>query len=89
MEMLRQFSVTSSARYYWECKFDSTAWSIDIPVGVSWFSGDTTYAPREWCERYYKNIVHWKEVERGGHFAAWEVPSLFIAEVRDFANRFR
>lgn len=58
-------SGASSARYYWECKVLSTAWPIDIPVGVSWFAGDITYGPREWCERYYKNIVYWKEVERG------------------------
>ncbi|KAI3392700.1 hypothetical protein diail_5300 [Diaporthe ilicicola] len=73
-------SGTSSARYYWECEPDSTAWPVDIPVGVSWFGGDNSYAPREWCERYYKNIVHWNETERGGHFAAWEVPDVFVAE---------
>ncbi|KAF1983363.1 epoxide hydrolase [Aulographum hederae CBS 113979] len=81
-------SGTSSARYYWECReFDSTAWPIDIPVGVSWFPGDTSYGPREWCERYYKNIVHWKEMERGGHFAAWEVPDLFVAEIREWGSK--
>jgi pimeloyl-ACP methyl ester carboxylesterase len=82
-------SATSSARYYWETEFDATAWSIDIPVGVSWFSGDTTYGPREWCERYYKNIVYWKEVVRGGHFAAWEVPNLFVTEIREWASKIR
>ncbi|KAF2494590.1 epoxide hydrolase, partial [Lophium mytilinum] len=83
-------SGTSSARYYWECGwFDSTAWSIDIPVGVSWFPGDSTYGPREWCERYYKNIVHWKEMDRGGHFAAWEVPNLFVAEIREWRSKIR
>lgn len=80
-------SGTSSARYYWECEFVSTAWPIDIPVGVSWFPGDTSYGPREWCERYYKNIVHWKEMDRGGHFAAWEVPDLFVAEMREWRSR--
>lgn len=73
---------TSSARYYWENKLDSTAWEIEIPVGVSWFGGDNSYAPREWCERYYKDIVYWRETEKGGHFAAWEVPNLFVREVR-------
>lgn len=82
-------SGTSSARYYWECKPDSTAWPIDIPVGVSWFGGDNSYAPKEWCERYYKNIVYWNETERGGHFAAWEVPDVFVAEIRKWRSRIR
>lgn len=82
-------SGTSSARYYWECKIDSTAWPIDMPVGVSWFPGDSSYGPREWCERYYKNIVHWREMDRGGHFAAWEVPDLFVAEIREWRSKLR
>jgi epoxide hydrolase len=75
-------SSTSSARFYWENKPDTTAWPISMPVGVSWFPGDTSYAPRVWCERYWKVIVHWEEMERGGHFAAWEQPELFVATVR-------
>lgn len=83
-------SGTSSARYYWECKENnSTAWKIDLPVGVSWFPGDTTFGPREWCERYYSNIVHWREMDRGGHFAAWEVPDLFVAEICEWGSKFR
>ncbi|KAG9252349.1 Alpha/Beta hydrolase protein [Emericellopsis atlantica] len=82
-------SGTSSARYYWECEFDSTAWPINIPVGVSWFGGDNSYAPKEWCERYYSNIVYWKETERGGHFAAWEVPEDFVAEIRQWRRKIR
>jgi pimeloyl-ACP methyl ester carboxylesterase len=82
-------SGTSSARYYWETEFDSTAWPIDMPVGVSWFPGDSTYGPREWCERHYKNIVHWKEMDRGGHFAAWEVPDLFLAEICEWRSKIR
>ena len=75
-------SGTSSARFYWECEVDSTARRIGLPVGVSWFGGDNCYAPREWCERYYRNIVYWNETERGGHFAAWEQPGMFVGEVR-------
>jgi pimeloyl-ACP methyl ester carboxylesterase len=82
-------SGTSSARYYWENQPDSTAWPIDIPVGVSWFGGDNSYAPREWCERYYKNILYWSETERGGHFAAWEVPGIFVKEVREWRRKIR
>lgn len=80
-------SGTSSGRYYWECKPDSTAWPVDIPVGVSWFGGDNSYGPRDWCERYYKNIVYWNETDRGGHFAAWEVPDLFVAEVCEWRKK--
>ncbi|KAM0355053.1 hypothetical protein ACHAPU_000904 [Fusarium lateritium] len=77
-------SSTSSARYYWECGLGTTAYHVELPVGVSWFGGDNSYAPREWCERYYKNIMHWKELERGGHFAAWEVPNEFVTELREW-----
>ncbi|KAM3535865.1 hypothetical protein MY4038_000915 [Beauveria bassiana] len=80
-------SGTSSARYYWENQLDTTAWPIDVPVGVSWFGGDNSYAPREWCERYYKNIVYWSETARGGHFAAWEVPDMFVSEVRAWKRK--
>lgn len=82
-------SATSSARYYWETQYDSTGWSIDMPVGVTWFPGDSAFGPREWCERYYKNIVHWKEMDTGGHFAAWEVPDLFVAEIRTWRSKIR
>ncbi|KAM3523536.1 hypothetical protein NHJ13051_005042 [Beauveria bassiana] len=78
----------SSARYYWEnSHFEYTAWPMDVPVGVSWFGADNSYAPREWCERYYRNIVYWSETPRGGHFAAWEVPDVFVAEVRAWKSR--
>ena len=72
----------SSARIYWE-KLDTNAVPISIPVGVSWFPRDQTFAPKEWCERYYKDLVHWNEVELGGHFAAWEQPRIFVRELRD------
>lgn len=82
-------SGTSSARFYWEVELDSTAWPIDLPVGVSWFGGDNSYGPKEWCERYYKNIVYWNETQRGGHFAAWEVPDIFVAEIRHWQRKIR
>ena len=75
-------SGASSARLYWEDD-DNVALPIDIPVGMSIVPGDLVSAPCEWGERYYSNIVHWREVEMGGHFAAWEVPDLFVREVRD------
>ena len=72
----------SSARIYWEDE-DNTAYSIDLPVGVTVFPKEAGVAPREWAERYWGNIVHWKKVHRGGHFAAWEQPEIFVEEVRE------
>jgi len=82
-------SGASSARLYWEPTRDTTAWPIEIPVGVSWFPGDISYAPRQWCERYYSNIVYWKELEAGGHFAAWEVPEQFVLELINWSKHLR
>lgn len=78
----------SSAKLYWEDE-DNTALPITIPVGVSIFPGDINSAPRSWGERYYSNIVHWRDVEKGGHFAAWEVPDLFVREIRETFSHVR
>ncbi len=76
-------SAASSARLYWESLKDATmARPISLPIGVSIFPCDTTRAPRAWAERYFTNIVHWNELDRGGHFAAWEQPAVFVDEVR-------
>ena len=75
-------SGASSAGLYWE-DGDNVALPIDIPVGISIFPADLVSVPRVWGERYYSNSIHWREVESGGHFAAWEVPKLFARELRD------
>ena len=41
---------------------------------------------RSWCEQRYTNIVHWREYDKGGHFAASEVPDTFVADIRDWAR---
>jgi pimeloyl-ACP methyl ester carboxylesterase len=81
-------SAVSSARLYWENKYDyfsaashKTA-EISLPVGVSVFPGEIYRAPRSWAERAYSQLVYFNEVDRGGHFAAWEQPDLFTDEVR-------
>ncbi len=72
----------SSARLYWESLKDANmARPISLPIGVSIFPRDTTRAPRVWAERYFTNIIHWNELDRGGHFAAWEQPTVFVDEV--------
>jgi pimeloyl-ACP methyl ester carboxylesterase len=81
-------SAVSSARLYWENKYDyfsaasqKTA-DISLPVGVSVFPGEMYRAPRSWAEQAYRQLIYFNEVDRGGHFAAWEQPDLFTEEVR-------
>jgi pimeloyl-ACP methyl ester carboxylesterase len=74
----------SSARLYWENKADFfDAKPITIPFAISVFPGELYQAPRSWAERAYPhNLVHYNTLDRGGHFAAWEQPDLFSAEMR-------
>ncbi|MCT2400537.1 epoxide hydrolase family protein [Novosphingobium mangrovi (ex Huang et al. 2023)] len=76
-------SGASAARLYWE-SFGAIAKSdpVEIPAAVSTFPREITKAPRKWAERLLRNIVYWNAAERGGHFAAWEEPALFVEEVR-------
>lgn len=79
-------TITSAMRLYWENP-DAMDMPIRIPVGVSQFKGDNMFVPRKWAERYYSNIIHWSEVDHGGHFARWTVPGVFVKELREcFAN---
>ena len=73
----------SSARMYWE----STATGflpvkVNIPTGISIFPKEILQPSRRWAERNYKNIIHWNELDKGGHFAAFEQPGLFVEELR-------
>ena len=74
----------SSARLYSEYKggfFND--YNISVPAAVSVFPEEVYQAPRSWTERSYKNLIHFNNVEKGGHFAAWEQPGLFVEEVRN------
>ena len=75
----------SSGRLYWENKADFfDAKPITIPFAISVFPDELYQAPRSWAERAYpKNLIHYRRLDRGGHFAAWEQPDLFTAEMRD------
>ena len=75
-------SAASSARLYWHSFRNFAAGEIDVPTGCSLFPNEIMRLSRRWAERRYRNIVYWNEVDRGGHFAAWEQPELFAAEVR-------
>ena len=73
----------SASRLYWEYKggFFNTK-GVSIPVAVTVFPGEQYQAPRSWAERAYPNLIHYNQVDKGGHFAAWEQPQLFSEEVR-------
>ncbi|WP_410817414.1 epoxide hydrolase family protein [Micromonospora sp. 050-3] len=80
----------SSARWYWEQgRFQAAAQAsgqapppVTVPVGFTTFPGEIWAAPRSWAEAVYPGIAYFNEADRGGHFAAWEEPELFSAEVR-------
>ena len=74
----------SSARLYWE-SFGNMAGSgrVEVPTGVASFPKEIVRTPRSWCEARY-DITHWTDMERGGHFAAFEQPEAFVADLRTF-----
>ncbi len=83
-------SATSSARLYWEngsrgsvivAAAQKTA-EISMPVAITVFPDDVYRAPETWARRAYRNLIYFHEVDRGGHFAAWEEPELFATEIR-------
>jgi pimeloyl-ACP methyl ester carboxylesterase len=73
----------SASRLYWEYRggFFNTK-GVTIPVAVSVFPGEQYQAPRSWAERAYPALIYYNQVDRGGHFAAWEQPQLFTEELR-------
>ena len=75
-------SGASSARLYWESFGQLVPGEIIMPSGISNFPKEITTSPRSWAEQRMKNLVYWNEVEKGGHFAAWEQPEVFVDELR-------
>ena len=81
----------SGARLYWE-GFGKTGYfcgSVSIPVAVSLFPDELFPAPRTWAERAYPRLIHYNQVEKGGHFAAWEQPKILSDEMRAGFNSLR
>ncbi|SMC91511.1 epoxide hydrolase family protein [Novosphingobium sp. B1] len=72
----------SSARLYWESFGSFAPVQINIPVAASAFPKEIIPAPRKWFERTCPRLVHWGNMEKGGHFAAWEQPEAFVNELR-------
>jgi pimeloyl-ACP methyl ester carboxylesterase len=79
----------SAARSYWEAYgpdapgvTQAPPAEVRIPVGFTTFPGEIWRTPRSWVEKSYPNVTYFDEVDRGGHFAAWEEPELFTTELR-------
>jgi pimeloyl-ACP methyl ester carboxylesterase len=73
----------SASRLYWEYRGGFfNAKGVSIPVAVTVFPSEQYRAPRSWTEQAYPNLIYFNEVDKGGHFAAWEEPELFSEELR-------
>jgi pimeloyl-ACP methyl ester carboxylesterase len=83
-------TAASSARLYWEngargsviVAAAQRTGEISLPVAITVFPEDVYRAPETWARRAYRNLIYFNEVDRGGHFAAWEQPELFAGELR-------
>jgi pimeloyl-ACP methyl ester carboxylesterase len=73
----------SSSRLYWEYRGGFfNAKGVKIPVAVTVFPGEQYQAPRSWTEKAYPKLIYYHQVDKGGHFAAWEQPQIFTTELR-------
>jgi pimeloyl-ACP methyl ester carboxylesterase len=78
----------SAARSYWESgqaqarAAGQAPPDVSLPVGFTSFPGEIWRTPRSWVEKSYPNVVYFNDVDKGGHFAAWEEPELFSSELR-------
>ena len=77
-------TTVSAARLYWEgfAKTDLGPKNVTIPVALSVFPDEVYYTPRTWAEQAYPNLIHYNQLDKGGHFAAWEQPKLLVDEMR-------
>ncbi len=77
-------AATSSARIYWESFGRFQPSPVTVPAGIAAFPHEILPAARRWCDRLYLDIRRWTEMDRGGHFAAFEQPELFVDDLRAF-----
>jgi pimeloyl-ACP methyl ester carboxylesterase len=90
-------TATSAARLYWEngargsviVAAAQRTGEISLPVAITVFPEDVYRAPETWARRAYRNLIYFHEVDKGGHFAAWEQPELFAVELRTAFKRLR
>ena len=86
---LPRTGASSAARLYWESIRQVDQWisgattdTVSVPTGCSIFPKELQRPSRRWAEKRFTDIRHWNELDRGGHFAAFEQPELFVGEVR-------
>ncbi len=79
----------SSARIYWESFGRGPRFTVNIPSGFAVYPKEIVPPVRAWVEESFTDIRHWVEQPKGGHFAAFEVPDLFVDDIRTFARQFR
>jgi pimeloyl-ACP methyl ester carboxylesterase len=72
----------SSARFYWESFSQPALGPVTVPVGCSIFPREIFRPSRRWAQAVFSDIRYWNELDSGGHFAAFEQPETFVAEVR-------
>jgi pimeloyl-ACP methyl ester carboxylesterase len=74
----------SSARLYWESYRNVDLSIVSAPTGCSIFPNEVIRLSRRWAEKRFTDLRYWNELDRGGHFAAFEQPDLFVGELRSF-----
>ena len=82
-------NATSSARLYWESFRRMAASPVTVPTGVAAFPKEILKTSKRWAEGMYTDIRRWTDMPRGGHFAAFEQPELFVEELRAYAREIR
>jgi pimeloyl-ACP methyl ester carboxylesterase len=75
-------NAASSARLYWESFGKPNMSEVPVPTGASIFPKEIFRASRRWAEKRFTKLIHWNELSKGGHFAAFEQPELYLGEVR-------
>jgi len=76
-------TAASSGRLYWESFNNPNMEVIDMPVGCSIFPKEIFRCSERWAKKRFTNLIHWNELDKGGHFSALEQPQAFVKEVRD------
>ena len=76
------YTGASSARLYWEEARFVFKGGVSVRAAFTVFPGESFRAPRTWVERTFNNFIYFNEVDKGGHFAAWEQPELMASEIR-------
>jgi pimeloyl-ACP methyl ester carboxylesterase len=82
-------AAASSARLYWESFNKINYDPVRIPVGCSVFPKEIFRVSRRWAQKRYPNLVYWNQLDKGGHFAAFEQPELFVRELRACFGKMR